>query len=73
MAAGPGLREDEGWLAGLRRDGLIRELPAGGVIERAVAGGGHGHQLDRALTAEMTMLCVVTGALFPGYPRAYRA
>ena len=54
-------------LAGeLRRDGLIGELLAGGVIERAGPGGGHGHRLDRALTAAMTMLCVVTGALFPG-------
>lgn len=66
VAAGPGLWEGEGWLAELRRDGLIGELLAGGVIERAAAGGGHGHRLDRALTAEMTMLCVVTSALFPG-------
>jgi hypothetical protein len=66
VAAGPGLWEGEGWLGELRRDGLIGELLAGGVIARAVAGGGHGHRLDRALTAAMTMLCVVTGALFPG-------
>jgi hypothetical protein len=66
VAAGPGLWEDEGWLAELRRDGLIAELLAGGVIERsAAAGGGHGRRLERALTAAMTMLCVVTGALFP--------
>lgn len=66
VAAGPGLWEDEGWLGELRRDGLIGELLAGGVIARAVAGGGHGHRLERALTAAMTMLCVITGALFPG-------
>jgi hypothetical protein len=66
VAAGPGLHDDEGWLAELRRDGLISELLAGGAIERAVAGGGHGHRADRALTAVMTMLCVITGALFPG-------
>jgi hypothetical protein len=66
VAAGPGLHDDEGWLAELRRDGLVAELLAGGVIDRAAAGGGHGHRADRALTAAMTMLCLVTGALFPG-------
>jgi transposase IS4-like protein len=66
VAAGPGLHDDEDWLAELRRDGLIGELLAGGLIARAVAVGGHGHRLDRALTAAMTMLCVITGALFPG-------
>jgi Insertion element 4 transposase N-terminal len=30
------------------------------------AGGGHGHRIERALNAEMTMLCLVTGSLFPG-------
>jgi Transposase DDE domain/Insertion element 4 transposase N-terminal len=66
VAAGPGLWEDEGWLADLRRDGLIGELLAGGVIGQAAAEGGHGHRAERALNAEMTMLCLVTGALFPG-------
>jgi hypothetical protein len=66
VAAGPGLWEDEDWLAGLRRDGLIGELLAGGVIGQAAAEGGHGHRLERALNAEMTMLCLVTGSLFPG-------
>ncbi len=65
VAAGPGLWEDESWLAEMRRDGLIAELLASGVIARAAAGGGHAHRLDRALTAEMTLLCVITGALFP--------
>ena len=65
-AAGPGLRDDEDWLAGLRRDGLIGELLASGAIGQAASEGGHAHLLDRALTAEMTMLCLVAGALFPG-------
>jgi hypothetical protein len=66
VAAGPGLWEDEDWLAELRRDGLIAELLASGVIERAAGEGGHGCRLERALTAEMTLLCLVTGALFAG-------
>jgi hypothetical protein len=66
VAAGPGLWEDEAWLAELRRDGLIGELLAGGVIGQAAAEGGHGHRAERALNAEMTMLCLVTGSLFPG-------
>jgi hypothetical protein len=35
------------------------------VIAAAVAGTAHGHKLDRALTAEVTAMCVITGALFP--------
>ena len=62
-AAGPGFWED--WLGELRRAGLISELLAGGVIAKAVAGAGHGHKLDRALTAQVTAMCVITGALFP--------
>jgi hypothetical protein len=61
VAAGPGLWED--WLADLRREGLIEELLADGVI----AGAEHGHRLDRVLTAEETALCVITGALFPDH------
>ena len=60
---GPGFWED--WLGELRRAGLISELLAGGVIAKAVAGAGHGHKLDRALTAQVTAMCVITGALFP--------
>jgi hypothetical protein len=67
VSAGPGLWEDKEWLAELRRDGLIGELLAAGVIGRAAAEGGHGHRLERALNAEMTMLCLVTGSLFPGH------
>ena len=63
-AAGPGFWED--WLGELRREGLIGALLADGVIAQAVAEGGHGHKLDRALTAEVTAMCVITGALFPG-------
>jgi Insertion element 4 transposase N-terminal len=66
VAAGPGLREDGAWLAESRREGLIGSLLAAGVIAEAAAGGGHGHRLDRVLTAEATMTCVVAGALFPG-------
>ena len=66
VAAGPGLWEDQGWLGELRRDGLVTELLAAGVIERAVAGGGHGCRLERALTAAMTLLCVITACLFTG-------
>ena len=66
VAAGPGLWDDEDWLAELRRDGLVGELLADGTIGRSVARGGHGHRLERALTAEMTLLSLVTGALFPG-------
>jgi len=62
-AAGPGFWED--WLGELRREGLISELLADGVIARAVAEADHGHKLDRALTAEVTAMCVITGALFP--------
>jgi hypothetical protein len=64
VAAGPGLWEDEGWLSELRRDGLVSGLLAGGVLARAAAEGGHGCRIDRALTAGMILLCLVTGALF---------
>ena len=63
-AAGPGFWED--LLGELRREGLIAELLADGVIAAAVAKAEHGHKLDRALTAEVTAMCVITGALFPG-------
>ena len=63
-AAGPGFWED--LLGELRRAGLIAELLADGVIAAAVAQAQHGHKLDRALTAEVTAMCVITGALFPG-------
>lgn len=61
VAADPGLWDDEGWLAELRRDGLIGNLLAAGAIGRAAAEGGHAHRLERALTAEMTMLCLMAG------------
>ncbi len=63
VAAGPGFWED--LLGGLRREGLIGALLADGVIAQAAAEAGHGHKLDRALTAEVTAMCVITGALFP--------
>jgi Insertion element 4 transposase N-terminal/Transposase DDE domain len=63
VAAGPGFWE--GLPGELRREDLISALLADGVIARAVAGAEHGHKLDRALTAEVTAMCVITGALFP--------
>ncbi len=36
-AAGPGLWDDEDWLAELHRDGLIADLLAAGVIGQAAA------------------------------------
>ena len=63
LAAGPGLWED--WLGELRRSGLIEELLQDGTIARAAAQADHGHKLDRALTAEVTAMCVLAGALFP--------
>ena len=62
-AAGPGFWED--LLGELRRAGLIAELLADGVIAGAVAEAEHGHKLDRALTAEVTAMCVIVAALFP--------
>jgi hypothetical protein len=62
-AAGPGFWED--LLGELRRAGLIAELLADGVIAKAVAQAEHGHKLDRALTAEVTAMAVIVGALFP--------
>jgi hypothetical protein len=64
VAAGPGLWEDEEWLADLRRDSLAGALLADGTIA-AAAGAEHGHRQERALNAEVTALCLVTGALFP--------
>ena len=61
--AGPGLWED--LLGELRRAGLIAELLADGVITAAVAQAEHGHKLDRVLTAGVTAMCVIVGALFP--------
>jgi Insertion element 4 transposase N-terminal len=64
VLSGPGLWT--GWLEDLDRRGLIEELLAGGVIDQAVAAAPHGHQLDRALNAKNTVLCVLAGCLFPG-------
>jgi Transposase DDE domain/Insertion element 4 transposase N-terminal len=62
-AAGPGFWDD--LLGELRRAGLIAELLADGVIADAVAQAEHGHKLDRTLTAEVTAMAVIVGALFP--------
>ena len=64
VLSGPGLWTD--WLEDLDRRGLVEELLAGGVIDEAVATAPHGHQLDRALNAKNTLLCVLAGCLFPG-------
>jgi hypothetical protein len=64
VAAGPGLREDEEWLADLRRESLLESLPADGTIAAAAAAE-HDHKLERALNAELTALCLAAGALFP--------
>ena len=64
VLSGPGLWLEE--LEDLDRRGLIEELLAGGVIDQAVATAPHGHQLDRALNAKNTLLCVLAGCLFPG-------
>jgi hypothetical protein len=64
VAAGPGLWEDEDWLAGLRRESLPESLLADGTIA-AGAAAEHGHKQERALNAVVTALCLVTGALFP--------
>src|SRR5579863_8040089 len=64
VAAGPGLWEDEDWLADLRRENLIGSLLADGTIA-AGAAAVHAHKQERALNAGVTALCLVTGALFP--------
>ena len=61
---GPGLWEDEEWLADLRRESLPESLLADGAIAAAAAAD-HAHRQERALNAEVTALCLVTGALFP--------
>ena len=64
VAAGPGPWDGEEWLADLRRESLPESLLAGGAIAAAAAAD-HGHRQERALNAEVTALCLVTGALFP--------
>lgn len=64
VAAGPGPREDEDWLADLRRESLLEALLADGAVA-AAASAEHDHRLERALNAEVTALCLVAGALFP--------
>src|SRR5487761_1673645 len=64
VAAGPGAREDEEWLADLRRESLLESLMAGGTIAAAAAAD-HDHKQERALNAEVTALNLACGALFP--------
>lgn len=64
VLSGPGLWT--GWLDELDRRGLLAELLSDGVIEEAIASAPHGHQLDRALNAKMTVICLIVGCLFPG-------
>jgi hypothetical protein len=65
VAAGPGLWEDEDWLAERRRESLLESLLGGGAV-RAGAAAGDGHKIDRVLNAPVTALCLAAGALFPG-------
>ncbi len=64
VLSGPGLWT--GWLDELDRRGLLEELLADGVIDEAIASAPHDHQLDRALNAKMTVICLIVGCLFPG-------
>jgi hypothetical protein len=64
VAAGPGPWDGEEWLDGLRRESMPESLLAGGTIAAAAAAR-HAHKQERALNAEVTALCLVTGALFP--------
>jgi hypothetical protein len=64
ILSGPGLWLE--WLEEIDRRGLAGELLAEGIIDQAVATAPRGHQLDRALNAKTTLLCVPAGCLFPG-------
>jgi hypothetical protein len=64
VAAGPGSREGEEWLADLRRESLLEALLADGTVG-AAASAEHGHKLERALNADVTALSLACGALFP--------
>ena len=64
VLSGPGLWT--GWLDELDRRGLVEGLLADGVIDEAIASAPHDHQLDRALNAKMTVICLIVGCLFPG-------
>jgi hypothetical protein len=64
VLSGPGLWT--GWLDELDRRGLLEGLLADGVIDEAIASAPHDHQLDRALNAKMTVICLIVGCLFPG-------
>ena len=64
VAAGPGAVGGRGLAGDLRRESLPEALLAGGAIAAAAAAE-HGHKQERALNAEVTALCLVTGALFP--------
>ena len=64
VAAGPGAWEARtGWPACAGR-AWSESLLAGGTIAAAAAAE-HAHRQERALNAEATALCLVTGALFP--------
>ena len=65
--AGPGLWTD--WLEDIDRRGLIEELLADGVIEEAAASAPRDHQLDRALNAKMTVICLIVGCQRLWVPR----
>ena len=64
VLSGPGLWLD--WLEELRRESLLEELLAGGVIASALEQAPHGHAYDRTLNGKMTVICVLVACLFPG-------
>ncbi len=64
VLSGPGLWLD--WLGELRRESLLEELLAEGVIARALEEAPHRHAHDRTLTGKMTVICVLVACLFPG-------
>jgi hypothetical protein len=64
VLSGPGLWLD--WLEELRRESLLEELLAGGVIVSALEQAPHGHAYDRTLNGKMTVICVLVACLFPG-------
>lgn len=66
MLSGPGPGLWLEWLGELRRESLLEELLADGVIARALEEAPHGHACDRTLTGKMTVTCVLVACLFPG-------
>jgi Transposase DDE domain/Insertion element 4 transposase N-terminal len=64
VAAGPAFWAD--WVDDLDRGGLLEELLGRDAIGRALAEAPGSGRYDSALNAKMTLVCVLTGCLFPG-------